>query len=271
MDELEKRLRERLRAASAEIQRATPPARPRAAIRRGLFLHRLHVASLGGVAAAAVVLVALIATQTPSGSALRPVAGEDLLDLLPLPSGSPKPSPYPTIRPSPSSTPTAKPSPSPRPTTSEYPKPSPSPITLDGCAPYAPVRPPDGMQVSLRTLKKAYARGEPVTMSLAVQNMGVTPVANSHSSGQKYDFFIMQGRTVVWKWSDGKVFTQAIEQETFAPGQKREATEAWDQTRCGGLDSALQPGKYLAYGLWTTMTDEGTRGWWSNPVDFEIL
>ncbi len=270
MDEFEDGLRERLLAAADEIRRATPLADPEPALRRGLFLRRLHVASLAGTAAAAVLALVVVANQIPTASTTT--ADQGLSTLVPTAIESALPTLIPSPTPSMPLSPSPKPSPTPRPTDSPSPNPttSPRPVPPGACDPYPQTKPPAGIQVTLKTAKTTFVRGEPIALHLVVQNTGVTPVTHEHPSGQQYDFWVTDGRGTIWKWSAGKVFTQALMKETIGPGEKREASEAWPQTRCGdGLE--LEAGTYTAWALWTTLTDEGTHGWWSNPVRMTIV
>jgi len=93
------------------------------------------------------------------------------------------------------------------------------------------------LEVTLATPSPTVSSGEPIVMTLSVTSRARRKVDLRFHSGQRYDFAIRDGKgQVVWRWSAGRVFTQALGRETLAPG----TTLAWQETFQGTLD----PGTY---------------------------
>lgn len=67
-----------------------------------------------------------------------------------------------------------------------------------------------------------------VQFSFSVVNEGTTAVTLTFSSGKRADIVV---RTVsgeeVWRWSDGRMFTQAITRATLEPGEQIEQSYTW--------------------------------------------
>lgn len=66
-----------------------------------------------------------------------------------------------------------------------------------------------------------------VELAFTVQNAGVEPVELAFASGQVADFAVYDGDTEVWRWSDDRLFTQAIKTATLAPGESFTETGTW--------------------------------------------
>lgn len=82
----------------------------------------------------------------------------------------------------------------------------------------------------------------PVEMSLAVTNPGDTPVTRRYNSGQSYDFIVRnQSDAIVWQWSFGMAFTEAIEHRTWAPGETVTYSAVWNQVSNGGNQAPAGP------------------------------
>lgn len=66
-----------------------------------------------------------------------------------------------------------------------------------------------------------------VRFVLQVTNAGTQPVPLEFSSGQSFDFVVMQGARELWRWSADRMFTQAMRSETLAPSETRTFTATW--------------------------------------------
>lgn len=67
-----------------------------------------------------------------------------------------------------------------------------------------------------------------VEFVLQVTNTTDAPVALTFPSGQTYDFVVYDGSgREVWWWSAEQMFTQAVREETVAPGETRTYSEVW--------------------------------------------
>jgi hypothetical protein len=91
--------------------------------------------------------------------------------------------------------------------------------------------------------------GEPVEMVLSVRNRLDTPATVQFASGRQSDFIVVSRASadVIWKWSDGKSFTQALTELEFAAGETKVFTVTWDQTDSGGQQ--VPAGDYEARGV----------------------
>ena len=83
------------------------------------------------------------------------------------------------------------------------------------------------LRLTLSSDRPAYTVGQPVTLTLAVENIGTAPVALTAPSAQLYDFAVFRGDREVWRWSADRAFAAQITEWTLAPGQRREFSEAW--------------------------------------------
>jgi len=66
-----------------------------------------------------------------------------------------------------------------------------------------------------------------VTFELTVTNDGDDPVECTFNSGQTAEFVVTSGEDVVWRWSEGQLFTQQIRTLTIAPGEALSAEGTW--------------------------------------------
>ncbi|HET7231446.1 MAG TPA: BsuPI-related putative proteinase inhibitor [Longimicrobium sp.] len=79
----------------------------------------------------------------------------------------------------------------------------------------------------LVTTLQTDAAADSVRFTLQVTNATQQPVTLGFSSGQSYDFTVSDGSSVVWRWSQDMMFTQALRSEMLAPGQTRSWSETW--------------------------------------------
>jgi hypothetical protein len=85
-----------------------------------------------------------------------------------------------------------------------------------------------------------------IHLALQVMNTGKKRVELTFPSGQTYDFVILDslGREM-WRWGNGRMFTQAVRNKTLAGGETLELEETMKS-------SPLPPGKYVARALLTS-------------------
>jgi hypothetical protein len=88
-----------------------------------------------------------------------------------------------------------------------------------------------------------------LTARLTLRN-SAQPITLTFPSGQTYDFVIRtEAGAVVYRWSDGRAFTQVFRTETFGPGEQTYTIA----TPLSGADrNPLPQGKYVAEGWLTT-------------------
>lgn len=76
-----------------------------------------------------------------------------------------------------------------------------------------------------------------VTFAFSVTNPDTEPVDLTFRTGMVADVAVYQGGVEVWRWSDDRMFTQAIETQTLAPGETLVFEASWDDS---------SPGSYIA-------------------------
>lgn len=106
-----------------------------------------------------------------------------------------------------------------------------------------PVREP--VTVELTTDKSTYRVGETIRMNVTVCNRSSSTVTLYFHSYQLYDAVAYSGRTgrLVWRWSDGQFFPQALTSRDVAPGCTWSFPLEWSQVDSAGQQVA--PGSYI--------------------------
>jgi len=85
-----------------------------------------------------------------------------------------------------------------------------------------------GLTCYLSTDRSQYQPGQTVVMKMTVTNPFDEPATLQFTSGQTYDFVIRDSNDQkVWQWSDGKVFTMALQQRELAAGESYEVSARW--------------------------------------------
>lgn len=78
-----------------------------------------------------------------------------------------------------------------------------------------------------------------VEFAFSVTNAGDEPVTIRFRSGLAADIAVHTADAEVWRWSDGRLFTQALWSETLAPGESVTHESTWPDP---------DPGTYEAVG-----------------------
>lgn len=112
------------------------------------------------------------------------------------------------------------------------------------------------IMLTLEADKETYQKGQPVTLTFTITNVGTAPVTYNFSSSQMYDFVITQGGREVWRWSKGKAFTQAFVSLTLQAGESKSFRETWRQT--GSQGTQLTAGEYSVTAV-LTLADRNAR------------
>jgi len=86
-----------------------------------------------------------------------------------------------------------------------------------------------GILTVLTTDKNNYSLGDPVRITLSMQNISFRPVTLTYPTTQRYDFIVNGVDGIAWQWSAEKYFAQVVEQKTLWPGQGLSYTETWGQ------------------------------------------
>ena len=79
------------------------------------------------------------------------------------------------------------------------------------------------------TVRPAKAElGRPVRFQLRITNNSGREDELTFATGQRYDFWVASDTgDLMWRWSDDRVFTQAIETVAIAPMDTLTLTESW--------------------------------------------
>ncbi len=84
-----------------------------------------------------------------------------------------------------------------------------------------------------------------VSFAFTVTNSTTEPVELVFPDGHVVDVTVMDGGEAVWRWSEGRFFTQALQEEKLAPGESSVFTLTWKDP---------EPGHYRAV---ATLAAEG--------------
>jgi archaellum component FlaG (FlaF/FlaG flagellin family) len=72
-----------------------------------------------------------------------------------------------------------------------------------------------------------------VAFAFTVENVGTEPIELEFRSGKVADVAVYNDGVEIWRWSEGRMFTQAIQTETLDPGELLSREVAWDDPRSG--------------------------------------
>lgn len=96
-----------------------------------------------------------------------------------------------------------------------------------------------------------------VTFQLRVRNTSDRAVPVTMPSGQQMEFEVRRAGGTIWRWSDGRVFTQALQMMSLAPNQSLTLTGRWNLRNRAG--DPVPPGRYEVSG-WLTAQSRGRVG-----------
>jgi hypothetical protein len=121
---------------------------------------------------------------------------------------------------------------------------SPGPVVRQQSAPRA-----DSNERKAVVSAQLYVHGadSSIRLALHVVNTSKKRLELTFPSGQTYDFVILDslGREM-WRWGNGRMFTQALRNKLLAGGETLNLEETWDS-------STLPPGRYIARGTLTSL------------------
>jgi hypothetical protein len=69
--------------------------------------------------------------------------------------------------------------------------------------------------------------GKTVIFTLRMNNIAGRPAELTFPTGKQYDFWVTRGSREVWRWSDDRLFTQAVEKRTIGPQDTLSLSESW--------------------------------------------
>lgn len=119
-------------------------------------------------------------------------------------------------------------------------------------------------------LKRTFAPGEIVEVTITVRNIGAAPVSLTFTSGQRYDLIVRRPRgDEVWRWSHDKAFIQVIQTITLKPQESLPRfRDAWDQRDFQGR--RVDPGSYEMVAVFLGSVSGGPREVQLPPLPFTI-
>lgn len=101
-----------------------------------------------------------------------------------------------------------------------------------------------GVTCYLRTGRLSYQPGQTVTMQMEVANPGPEDVTLHFTSGQTYEFQVLDPEgQLLWAWSQGKVFTMALQERELKAGERYAVSAEWT------VPADLPPGLYRVRGI----------------------
>jgi len=111
------------------------------------------------------------------------------------------------------------------------------------------------LNIDLLTEGARISRAGRTTFDLTVTNDTGRAISVPFSSGQQFDIEVLKGNEVVWNWAHDRVFTQALIEMMFDPGEKKTYSARWDFT--DNDDRRVAPGRYTVRGV--LMSRDGGR------------
>ena len=126
-----------------------------------------------------------------------------------------------------------------------------APAALASAIPVNTSAPPAPEKIIRRSNARTYQKVEhsfdvnvtqrTVRFALDVTNGGSKHLELDFANGQAYDFIVVDslGRQV-WRWSDGRLFTQGVQNKQLAAGDGMRAREVWKRAA---------PGRYTAIAM----------------------
>lgn len=114
------------------------------------------------------------------------------------------------------------------------------------------------LMLSLNTDKKEYNQGEEITAYIKAINISEENIKLDFSSGQKYDLNIKQNEEEIWRWSEGRFFTMALDRVEIKPGKRL----SYDIK----IEEELEPGSYTLSGELSTIKSPI----YLNKVNFDV-
>jgi hypothetical protein len=98
----------------------------------------------------------------------------------------------------------------------------------------------DILTYTIFTNKRTYNRGEDVAITLIKRNTGSRSITLRYSTSQRFGFLARRGQNqaIVWRWSQGRFFTQRTSFVTLRPGESQVFRAVWNQRNNQGTQVA---------------------------------
>ncbi|MDP2212027.1 MAG: BsuPI-related putative proteinase inhibitor [Candidatus Aquicultor sp.] len=106
----------------------------------------------------------------------------------------------------------------------------------------------DDLIVSLSSKPNPVAVGENLALTISVTNTAKESRKLSFRSSRRYDFWVVDASgDEVWRWSEGRMFAQVLEDVVLESTQKTEFTESWSLIDSKGVP--VKAGEYKVFGV----------------------
>ncbi len=113
--------------------------------------------------------------------------------------------------------------------------------------------------------QRSFASGTPIRLRLTLRNPTEREVKLVFSSGRTHDAVVLGANgSEVWRWSNGRFFTQSLSKLQLAPGSESSFELVCDLSQGGEVP--LPPGRYRAAGVIPAFAEELR----SLMIEFEI-
>lgn len=105
----------------------------------------------------------------------------------------------------------------------------------------------DDLTLSLSLNPNPVAVGDNLDLTISVANTGKESRKLSFRSSQRYDFWAVDAKgDEIWRWSEGRMFAQVLEDIMLGSAEKREFTESWNLVDSKG--TPVKAGEYRVFG-----------------------
>lgn len=75
-----------------------------------------------------------------------------------------------------------------------------------------------------------------VEFELVVENADAGSMDLAFRSGMLADFAVLDGDAEVWRWSEGRMFTQVLQTQSLDPGETKAMTAEWSDPDPGDYE-----------------------------------
>jgi hypothetical protein len=74
---------------------------------------------------------------------------------------------------------------------------------------------------------------QPVTLTFTVTNTGNQPVSLQFRDACQADFAVYDDDEELWRWSEGRMFAQVLQESSLAPDEGESFEATWDDPESG--------------------------------------
>ena len=117
----------------------------------------------------------------------------------------------------------------------------------------------------LEVKTKATPQSTHCDITVTARNKGNKPLMLKFNTAQQYEFYAKdENQRIVWKWSNDRVFAEALTDVTLAPGEMFSRSAKWNYLRNDGY--RVKAGKYQIMGAITVQP----QGRYSKPLQVDV-